>query len=548
MIADSVVRTYIPEMIASIDRGWPVLIQSEECGILYAHSDSGRKLIGEHYNVKGEYALDRMPWSVTIFRSLKNRLSRHDAAVRSFRIAVEMARTWKFESYRSGFAAYEQWISELKDEPRYAKTDLTFNNWWLYDCLRESRHAAVVYLHSIEKDFQGASLDSLKNATALYEQVSALIDSGYKQLPAMGRGRWTKANRSAQAVIICKCLDLEKRAIAEFEEILKLENAGIGEPWLLKSLEVKPAGILVPRNTKQNLQTILHVVNHADKAVHVTLTPDSVGLLMPSVGKMSFDLPAKGLDDVPVSITNAGPGSWPEVTFASVNWTAKYQGTSEKYCCSRGTDSIRIISQYPCPITKNPVKVDGNITEWDNLPFAVKIPGQVLEKKETYTGPDDCRFSFGVAYDEKYIYFAARVIDDARWAVKQGLAWDQDGIEVRIDGRPDSLRLEGKGEEWTDILPICLTPAIEKGKEGIWNIQMLPRGVVYKCVRSDSGFTTEVGVPVSYLNKQQGAWKNFGLNVAVDDWDDSTGRAQIWWKPDWRSKSSYPGACSFEKQ
>jgi hypothetical protein len=68
-------------------------------------------------------------------------------------------------------------------------------------------------------------------------------------------------------------------------------------------------------------------------------------------------------------------------------------------------------------------------------------------------------------------------------------------------------------------------------------------------VRTPTGHNTEIAIPVEYLESLQGKpWKDFRLNIAVDDFDRDARGAQLWWQVDWRTRSAHTGSGTFERK
>ncbi len=65
-------------------------------------------------------------------------------------------------------------------------------------------------------------------------------------------------------------------------------------------------------------------------------------------------------------------------------------------------------------------------------------------------------------------------------------------------------------------------------------------------VLTKTGYNIEIAIPSQYLvARQRGAWWEFRLNVAVNDYDGPGAGAQLWWKPDWRTPQTYDGSGTF---
>jgi hypothetical protein len=142
-----------------------------------------------------------------------------------------------------------------------------------------------------------------------------------------------------------------------------------------------------------------------------------------------------------------------------------------------------------------------------------------------------------------------RVVDEHLKTRKARYPWEQDCIELRIDARGGPERSAGDDlRENQNILLVLISPATPERPSEVLGPEAIPEGVEYSCRACDGGFAAEFAVPVPWLNRMQGTdWQVFRLNVAVDDLDGDGTRSQMWWKPDWRTKATYPGSGTFIK-
>jgi outer membrane protein assembly factor BamB len=205
-----------------------------------------------------------------------------------------------------------------------------------------------------------------------------------------------------------------------------------------------------------------------------------------------------------------------------------------------------------CGRRKEPVIADGDLKEWGELPIVCREPAQIEVSPETWQGPDDLSFRLAVEHDDQYVYVAVDAVDNDRVFDPAGYPWNQDGIEIRLDARPDPIRSNCRGEgESSDFLFLALSPGATPDQTIAYGEEKCPTGMKVACVRTPKGHATEIAVPVAYLNgKQGGEWKALRLNVAVDDFDEAgiAGGSQIWWRPDWRDPVNYIGSGTFRKE
>jgi len=139
----------------------------------------------------------------------------------SLKIAVQLARTERFEDYYSGFRAYEKWIEELGKYLASSKPgifDMHEENLTIFNYLLDSRRAVPAYIGSMTGTKKMKRADSIMNNYK--EEVRLLEDAQQNTLPSLDSKpqSWTEDIIKAQIDILTQVLRLEKEAIAMIEE------------------------------------------------------------------------------------------------------------------------------------------------------------------------------------------------------------------------------------------------------------------------------------------------------------------------------------------
>jgi hypothetical protein len=261
-------------------------------------------------------------------------------------------------------------------------------------------------------------------------------------------------------------------------------------------------------------------------------------------------VPPKGEETLKVRLDTCGPMALKGAPPLELRWTAAYEPPGRPALQARGTRDLAPEKVLACTRRDGPVVVDGKLDEWKDLPFACTEPAQVRGDAKAWHGPSDSSFRFAVQYDAKYLYIAIDVTDDALVLDPAKNVWDQDGLEVRLDARPDPARSAGRGkDEGKDFVFIGLSPGRTPEEAVRCDPSEWPEGTLAACVKTDKGWSAEIAIPIAYLDaKQDGAWKEFRLNIALDDFDSPGGKGkQIWWRPDWRGAMNYAGSGTFRK-
>ena len=177
-------------------------------------------------------------------------------------------------------------------------------------------------------------------------------------------------------------------------------------------------------------------------------------------------------------------------------------------------------------MVESAIVVDGATKEWDGLPLTTGDKPRLMGAAENWQGPTDASLRFATSHDERFVYFAAEVTDDA---VVSG-----DALELRFDARwigervADS-RLRTGTYSLTVPAPTAEQTATVKlplvGKPDVGSADV-------STARTPTGWTVEVAVPISALTKNQTAdWHSFQMTPVVVDIDDANEKpAQIIWR------------------
>jgi hypothetical protein len=253
--------------------------------------------------------------------------------------------------------------------------------------------------------------------------------------------------------------------------------------------------------------------------------------------------------EVGLSVVAACP--IPSVAPVLTDWTFGYALEDQTPVEVIQRSAIIIEGSFTVPYRKRAVVVDGQLDEWDELPHSAVHPGQLRIAPTAWEGPEDCSFRFAVAQDDDYLYLAVETTDDVPFNEPDRLRWFQDGIEVRVDARPDPERSNWNmwGGEFEKFLFLAMLPGDTPEQHNLFNEGMLPEGVEAVCVRTERGHNAEIIIPHAALDAYRGGrWDVLRINMAINDLDLTDGKfVQYWWRPDWRDKQNYPGSGTFSR-
>ncbi|BBH21707.1 hypothetical protein Back11_30520 [Paenibacillus baekrokdamisoli] len=143
---------------------------------------------------------------------------------------------------------------------------------------------------------------------------------------------------------------------------------------------------------------------------------------------------------------------------------------------------------------KDEILIDGKLNEstWDinyNLGFST-------------FGQTNNTAKMGLKWDAKYLYAAYDVKDDVIHAPKERPVWEEDGVELFIDG--DFLQ----GPRTGDHAPHYL---FRFGDDTVY-LEGFPseltKGIIQKSVKTDTGYSVEMAIP----------WETIGITAAENQW------------------------------
>lgn len=123
---------------------------------------------------------------------------------------------------------------------------------------------------------------------------------------------------------------------------------------------------------------------------------------------------------------------------------------------NRGTVKVaQLLSLFPCARADRKIVIDGQLTEWagrasiDLKDASHLAPPDALSHR-LWTGEEDLSAEVYLAWDDKALYFAARVRDDVlkNDSGKESI-WSGDSVQIAFDPQNDALKMapEGYGDD-----------------------------------------------------------------------------------------------------
>jgi hypothetical protein len=185
------------------------------------------------------------------------------------------------------------------------------------------------------------------------------------------------------------------------------------------------------------------------------------------------------------------------------------------------------------------VRIDGKLKEWKALPY------QFGNKNGS-----DLSVQYQMSYDDKYLYLAAKVLDDILINDNSSSVWQLDNLcwIVNAERMEKSIMSMGRGYYRLEF-QIRNTPDSKEIASRAYHPERLPEGTKSAYRATKNGYEVECAIPISAINdKQMNEWQYIRSNVIVDDYDKTGGENdRVSAFPDWWTKESYIGSGLFFK-
>jgi hypothetical protein len=180
--------------------------------------------------------------------------------------------------------------------------------------------------------------------------------------------------------------------------------------------------------------------------------------------------------------------------------------------------------------------VNGDLSDWNNLKYTILDESS----KEAVA-------KFDLAFDQDYLYIAAKVTDDEIKVAEGGAVFSQDYIGILINNNTLMKSATDVGAGWfRESLYMLISPE----KDGIASKRFYstapPEGMMNVCKATATGYDMEVRIPISYLKTIQGEnWKTVRINLLVGDADSRKEQQLYWFQPNWRESENRVGSGMF---
>ncbi len=269
----------------------------------------------------------------------------------------------------------------------------------------------------------------------------------------------------------------------------------------------------------------VRLTNRFDKPISVKGQLDGIPLRGLTLDPDTIQLRAEPGETAKLALTLRFTDKIPYEKLAGTSFSATLTSEDAPPLTAERRVPVVIDRRHAVPRVVSPT-IDGRLDEWSDFPYQTEEQPLVLAADELWNGPADASVAFTTAYDDNFVYIAARVTDDAR------IRGDQ--FELRIDARPitsragDSRLLDGTyhihvdapmaaNEAQNDASPNAARATI-RDRHG----KSVTENMIASALATDSGYDVELAIPSSLLNSQQADnWHSFQMLAAVRDVDEA---------------------------
>lgn len=294
----------------------------------------------------------------------------------------------------------------------------------------------------------------------------------------------------------------------------------------------------------------LELVNDGPTGAEFRMELSGSERLLPQPTSIRLSLAAGETKRLPIALRVDKPRPLRELPPLSYEWTARFDVEGQPLELHEHS-ALPLYEPLALAQPPRPITVDGQLDEWSALRFKGRESSPLPQEGATWTGFDDLDYQFDVAEGAEHLFMAVNVVDDRVVAEQDRKPWDQDAIEVFIDARPDPARANNRGESepgWQRYGWLSLSPAESQEAMALEPRNEIPAGVLIATQRTAAGYSAEVAVPHSALDRMHGGspWNAVRLNLVVRDRDDKPGEDALpWWQPAWQTKENQPASGTF---
>lgn len=302
---------------------------------------------------------------------------------------------------------------------------------------------------------------------------------------------------------------------------------------------VRISPIYLEDSNPEQMTAVVKAINHSDTKMHVSLTGHAHDKLLYQLEQTDFMVEPNNVATFNLNMKNLDKTALNQLAAFTVTADITYEFDNQP--------NVSFSSELPYkPFLKNTIKkvsrikLDGNLKEWKEVDW-ISVDdwdGAPFD----YDGSEDFSMKFATAYDKNNFYVAIDLTDNDFYIVEKGAYWNQDGIVLGLDARPQHQSAfskgEGRGRDWMSYLRTF------KDANPVYNESRLPTTVTTEVKMTDTGATLEIAFPLEYINKMSGGdWSTLRLGVGYYDFDRQDAKPTThFWFPAWNATNDIPGS------
>ncbi len=309
---------------------------------------------------------------------------------------------------------------------------------------------------------------------------------------------------------------------------------------------VKIEPTYLTNQTQETLSATIKITNDSDRELHVKLNGFAHPTLHYAIEKQSVVIPPNDVQQIEFIIENPKQLNLIEQEAFHVEVEAAYLAENQPEIVLENIVRFAPLFKNEVARTQAPIRVDGNLDDWKG---ATWLPLQGMKGSPfDYTGESDCQVSFATTFDDSLFYIAVKITDDEWYIDEKGPYWQQDGLLLGFDARPQHISSENSGEgrnqEWLALLRTF------KAANPLYNAERIPDTIQIEANRKKDNMYLEFAFPISYIKeKQNGDWSTLRLGLLYYDYDaNGEKRTEHYWYPAWNAEENIPGSGMFFKR
>ncbi len=274
-------------------------------------------------------------------------------------------------------------------------------------------------------------------------------------------------------------------------------------------------------------QIEIRVTNQFDQPIEVRGTIQGLPLRGLHVDPANLELSASPGEtaNLAVGIRFAESIAFPHLAETLLTARIRTVGEDPPLACER-TIPVVIDRKFTCPVLTLK-SIDGVLEEALARRESTDEHPLLVGATETWTGPDDASFEFGLGHDDRFLYLSAHVVDER-------IIEEVDALEFRLDARfIDQRRNEPQLGRGSYAFRLSAPDANNKTRLDVKAFRNGKQfeGATAAARRTTNGYDVEIAVPIESITTVQPAdWHSFQATVIVHDQDEKDGKtcAIVW--------------------